>query len=382
MEGLGRQAIRTGYVTIGQPTLMNQLAVAALAAMMIAHAAPAVAHPVPFSYVDLHLQPGSFDAVIVAHIFDVGHDLNVDPADRLLDPSFLDGERARIVALLSARLHLVADATALEASSWSRVEPLVDRQSVRVSARYALTGPPGTLVLDTRLFPYDAAHQTFVNVYENDVLTLQAILDPVKTRLEYFSGSREGTLAVFQRFVPSGIRHIALGPDHLLFLLGVLLLGGSRRQLTWLAGGFAAGNAVAFALTVLSLLHLPPRIIEPAVALSVVYVGADNLMVRGGRDMRVWIATAFGLIHGFWFANGLREMDLPARAFRWSLASFDIGIEVGHIVVILTLGLMVAALRTRSPKAARGLAYIGSALVIVAGAYLFVQRVFFPGGIV
>jgi hypothetical protein len=60
-------------------------------------------------------------------------------------------------------------------------------------------------------------------------------------------------------------------------------------------------------------------------------------MVRGGRDMRVWIATAFGLIHGFWFANGLREMDLPARAFRWSLASFDLGVEVAQILTSLRL---------------------------------------------
>jgi hydrogenase/urease accessory protein HupE len=187
---------------------------------------------------------------------------------------------------------------------------------------------------------------------------------------------------VGRRFVPSGIRHIVFGPDHLLFLLGVLLLGGSMRQFGWLAGGFAAGNAAAFALTLLSLLHPPPRIIEPAVALGIVYIGADNLMVRGGRDMRVWIAAAFGLIHGFWFANGLREMDLPARAFRWSLASFDIGVEVAQILIILTVGAAVAILRKRSPEASQRVIYVGSAVVIVAGVYLFVQRVFFPGGIV
>jgi hydrogenase/urease accessory protein HupE len=232
------------------------------------------------------------------------------------------------------------------------------------------------------MFPYDTAHQTFVNVYEGDQLTLQAILDVAKTRLDYYSGSREGALAVGRRFIPAGLRHIWLGPDHLLFLLGVLLLGGTMRQLAWLAGGLAAGNAAAFVLTLLSFLHPAPRLIEPAVALSIIYIGADNLMVRGGRDMRLWIATAFGLIHGFWFANGLREMDLPARAFRWSLASFDIGVEVAQILTILTVGAAIAALRRRSPAAASGLVYVGSAAVIVAGIYLFVQRVFFPGGIV
>src|SRR5204863_142318 len=158
-------------------------------------------------------------------------------------------------------------------------------------------------------------------------------------------------------------------------LLGLLLMGGSMCQLAWLAGGFAAGNAAAFALTVLSLLHPPPRIIEPAVALSIIYIGADNLMVRGGRDMRVWIATAFGLIHGFWFANGLREMDLPARAFRWSLASFDVGVEAAQILIILSVGIGLAALRKQSPNASRAVIYAGSVLVIIGGVYLFVQRV-------
>ena len=98
--------------------------------------------------------------------------------------------------------------------------------------------------------------------------------------------------------------------------------------------------------------------------------------------MRVWIAGAFGLIHGFWFANGLREMDLPVRAFAWSLASFDIGVEVAQILTILTVGAAIALLKYRSPEAAGRLAHVGSAAVVLVGIYLFVQRVFFPGGIV
>src|SRR5438105_3297090 len=113
--------------------------------------------------------------------------------------------------------------------------------AVRISARYAVSGAPGIFSVNARLFPYDPAHQTFVNVYEADTLTLQAILDVAKTRLDYYSGSRQGVLAVARRFIPSGIRHIAFGPDHWLFLIGVLLLGGSPRQLGRLAGGFVAG---------------------------------------------------------------------------------------------------------------------------------------------
>jgi len=361
---------------------MQRLVLAAAIAAFVAHAAPASAHPVPFSYLDVHLQPGSVELLIVVHMFDAGHDLQVDPADRLLDPQFLATKQDAIVALLAPRIHLAGDGIPLVPVSWSAAEPLPDRQSVRLRAQYEVKGTPGTYTVDTRMFPYDTAHQTFVNVYEGDMLTLQAILDIAKTRLDYYSGSRQGVVAVARRFIPAGLRHVWLGPDHLLFLLGVLLLGGTMRQLVLLTAGFAAGNAIAFALILLSLLRPAPRLIEPAIALSIVYVGADNLMVRGGRDMRVWIAAAFGLIHGFWFANGLREMDLPASAFRWSLTSFDIGVEVAQILTILTVGAAVAALRHRFPEAGRRLVAAGSAAVIAAGIYLFVQRVFFPGGIV
>src|SRR5262245_38554953 len=252
---------------------MQRLVFAAAIAAFFTQAAPASAHPVPFSYLDLHLEPGIVELSIVVHMFDVGHDLQIDPADRLLDSAFLATKQDALVALLAPRIHLAADGTPLLPVSWSAAEPLPERQSVRIRVRYDVPGAPGTYTLDTRMFPYDTAHQTFVNVYEGDLLTLQSILDAGKTRLDYYSGSREGVSAVARRFFPAGLRHVWLGLDHVMFLLGVLLLGGSVRQLTWLAVGFIAGNAVAFGLVLLSLLHPAPRLIAPGVALIVGYLG-------------------------------------------------------------------------------------------------------------
>jgi HupE / UreJ protein len=121
-------------------------------------------------------------------------------------------------------------------------------------------------------------------------------------------------------------------------------------------------------------------VIEPAIALSIVYVGIDNLMVRGGRDMRAWIAFAFGFIHGFGFANVLREMDLPPRALGWSLFSFNLGVEVGQVIVVVAVASLLAVVRKRSETAGKRLAVVGSWVVIAAGAFWFVERVFFPGG--
>jgi len=245
------------------------------------------------------------------------------------------------------------------------------------------------------LFPYDPNHQTFLNVYdlsrrsaaeigsakaESDALT-QAILDRGRTRFEYFAGSTQGAFAVIRRFVPAGVHHILIGPDHLLFLIGLLLLGGSIRQLAVIVTAFTIAHSITLSLAALNIVTPPARIIEPAIALSIVYVGADNLLIRGGRDVRAWIAFAFGFIHGFGFANVLREMDLPARALGWSLFSFNVGVEIGQLLVVVAVASALAALRSRSEAAGRQLAVAGSVVVMAAGAFWFIQRVFFPGGI-
>jgi hydrogenase/urease accessory protein HupE len=230
------------------------------------------------------------------------------------------------------------------------------------------------------MFPYDPQHQTFINVYEGEDLTSQAILDASRSQFEYFAGTRQGTFAVIQRFVPSGVHHILIGPDHLLFLVGLLLLGGSIKQLIAVVTAFTIAHSITLSLAALNIVTPPAHVVEPAIALSIVYIGADNLMVHGGRDVRAWIAFAFGLIHGFGFANVLREMDLPSRALGWSLFSFNLGVEIGQVFVVVAVASALSALRARSETAGRRLAIAGSIVVIAAGTYWFIQRVFFPGG--
>jgi hydrogenase/urease accessory protein HupE len=354
---------------------------AALAALVLAVicAAPANAHPAPFSYVDLRIQPNTIDGIVVAHIFDVAHDLNIANSERLLDPVFAEQQSRAFAELIAPRLTVSADGKTLD-PQWSTLDVIPDRQSVRLHVRYRVDGMPGAVTVDAALFPYDPVHQTFLNVYEGDALT-QAILDRGRTRFEYFAGSRQGVWAVVKKFLPAGIHHILIGPDHLLFLVGLLLMGGSFRQLTVVVTSFTIAHSITLSLAALNLVTPPPRIIEPAIALSIVYVGADNLLVRGGRDVRAWIAFTFGFIHGFGFANVLREMDLPPRALGWSLFSFNAGVEVGQLLVVVAVASALAALRARSEAAGRQLAFAGSLVVIAAGTFWFIQRVFFPAGI-
>jgi hydrogenase/urease accessory protein HupE len=333
------------------------------------------AHPAPFSYVDVTIGERQVDVALVAHVFDVAHELGVQPPEILLDAKQLAALGDEIVARLLPRFGLAADGRSLSCRP-SASEALPDRRAVRLRLACDGEGPAGVLRVQAALFPYDPAHQTFLNVYERGALQSQSILDREHPVAEYFTGTRQGVRAVVRRFLPAGVHHILIGPDHLLFLVGLLLLGGSVRQLAWMVTAFTAAHSLTLSIAALALATPPARIVEPAIALSIVYVGIDNLLVKNGRDVRAWIALGFGLVHGFGFASVLREMDLPRRALGWSLFSFNFGVEIGQLLVVLAVAFALALLRARSERAGRRLAVVGSVVVAVAGSFWFVQRVF------
>ena len=351
-----------------------------LAAVCLLPAKPAAAHPIPFSYLDLRIDGDAIEASLVAHMIDLAHELGIEQPERLLIPDVARRQADAISRILGPRLQIAVGDQVLT-PVWSDPEVLRDRQSVRLFFRYALDGIPGRLDVTAELFPYDPKHQTFLNVYEDGSLRTQAILDVGQPRTEYFTGTWQGTGAVIGKFVPQGFHHILIGPDHILFLVGLLLLGGTLRQLLLVVTAFTLAHSITLSLAVLNFFNPPAHLIEPAIALSIVCVGADNLLVAGGRDMRAWIALGFGLIHGFGFASVLQAMALPPRDIAWSLVSFNVGVELGQLAIVVVAAWLLASLRQWSATAGRRLVVGGSVVVIAAGAFWFVERVFFPGGI-
>jgi hypothetical protein len=342
---------------------------------VIACARSAAAHPTPFSYIDLVLRVDRIDGSVVVHIYDAAHDLGVVSPDRLLDPAVLETSRVALETLLSTRLGITTEGRPL-VPEWTGAEPLPEQQGVRLRFRLPVAHP-GSLVLRPIVFPYDPLHQTFVNVYENDALRQQFSFSGQNGPRTYYAGTRQGVVAVMRTFVPSGIHHILIGPDHILFLIGLLLLGGTWKALLRIVTAFTIGHSITLSLAALGMVSPPARLIEPAIALSIVFVGVDNLVRGRGSDVRAWIALVFGLVHGFGFASVLREFGLPREALGWSLLGFNVGVEMGQLAIVLVVAALLAAVRRQSDALSFRVAYAGSIVVVAAGSYWFVERVFF-----
>jgi hydrogenase/urease accessory protein HupE len=333
-------------------------------------------HPAPFSYLDVHIGGNGLSGRLVIHDLDVAHELNVDDPARLADAAYLEQLSPAITVLLAPRLRLAIDGRTIP---WSvtGVTAVNGQDAVELLWRAPATGATGKLTIAAHLFPYDVNHQTFVNVYESGTLARQEVLGGDRKSVDFYTGTRQGLLAVFSTFTASGIHHIAIGPDHILFIIGLLLLGGSLPKLLAIVTAFTVGHSITLALATLQIVDPPARIIEPAIALSIVYVGADNLLTgTKGRDVRAWVALLFGLVHGFGFASVLRDAGLPNRALGMSLFSFNLGVEIGQAIIVLIVASALAVIRRRNATLARHIVTVGSVGVMMAGAFWFVERVF------
>lgn len=191
-------------------------------------------------------------------------------------------------------------------------------------------------------------------------------------------------------FLLEGLRHIVTGYDHVLFLLCLLLPAVLRRQdgrwkpvdsarqalgpVLGVVTLFTLAHSITLVLAALDIVSLSPRLIEPAIAGTIIIAAADNLRPVFGR-FRYLITFIFGMVHGFGFAGALKEVSLPPIEFAWALLKFNLGIEGGQLVIVVIAVPLLFMLR-RWKGYPRWILQAGStAAVILAGAW-FLERVF------
>lgn len=202
-------------------------------------------------------------------------------------------------------------------------------------------------------------------------LTEGAATDPIPVS----GGVKQSALAVFWNYLVIGFTHILpKGLDHILFVVGLFLLSSRLRPLVFQVTSFTLAHTITLALAATGVVDLSPAIVEPLIALSIVYVCVENILTDKLQRWRPMIVFGFGLLHGLGFAGVLSEVGISPTYFITALVAFNLGVELGQITVIVGCFLLVGFWFRSKPWYRSLITIPASAVIAVIGAYWFVQR--------
>ena len=191
-------------------------------------------------------------------------------------------------------------------------------------------------------------------------------------------GQSEGALDTFVRYVPVGIEHIVpLGLDHILFVLGLFFLAARLKPLMWQVSAFTLAHTVTLALGATGAVTVNPSVVEPLIALSIVYVAVENIFTDGLSRWRPVLIFAFGLLHGLGFSTVLGVYGIPEDQFLSALIGFNIGVELGQLIVI-AVAFALVGYWFRDKTWYRSVITIPASLgIVIIGAYWVLERTIF-----
>jgi hydrogenase/urease accessory protein HupE len=299
--------------------------------------------------------------------------------DGELAPDELSAGTSAITRAIVGGVDVTGDGAACR-GALQRAWLLEGENGVVVTARYTCPSKPRRLAIAWSLFGpggLTAGHRQVASLSAAGK-TESTVLDGAHaTWSRDLAGDSSGAAGIAWSMLKLGFEHILTGYDHLVFLVGLIIVGGTVRSLLGVVTAFTVAHSVTLALAALGVLSPSPRLVEPAIALSIAYVGVENLFVKDAS--RRWrITFPFGLVHGFGFAGALREIALPHAQVPIALVSFNVGVEIGQMAVLaVALPLTLAA--RRAPQFGDRGARAVSSTIALAGAVLFVARLFASG---
>lgn len=242
-------------------------------------------------------------------------------------------------------------------------------------ARGTLNQPISEIELICLLPEITDPQHTNLAMVQHGERVAQAVLTLEKPRFKLELGGARSVFSQFSQFTRLGVEHIFTGYDHMLFLLALLIVSTTLLGLVKIVSSFTVAHSLTLALATFGVISLPSRFIEAAIALSICYVAAENLIVKEVRKR--WVLTSFfGLIHGFGFSNVLREMELPRESLATALFSFNLGVELGQIILVALAFPAVLWVGRRNDLRPR-IVLATSSVVAMFGSYWLVLRLFF-----
>jgi hydrogenase/urease accessory protein HupE len=183
------------------------------------------------------------------------------------------------------------------------------------------------------------------------------------------------TWQIMRKFGEAGVEHIVTGYDHICFLLALILWAHRVLPVVKIVTAFTVSHSITLSLAALDIFELPTNLTESLIAASIIFVALENFYSRNvdGR----WIVTfLFGFIHGFGFASGLKELNVQQTTIVPALASFNIGVELGQIgVVLIVLPILLYIDRHTKGKRHAMLVYAGSTIIALFGLYWLLERI-------
>ncbi len=179
-------------------------------------------------------------------------------------------------------------------------------------------------------------------------------------------------------YLKQGYIHILpLGFDHILFVLSLFLLSPKLKPVLWQATAFTVAHSVTLGLAMYHLITPPAHIIEPLIAISIVYVALENIFSPRLKSSRIGVVFLFGLVHGMGFAGALGQLGLPKDSYLLSLIMFNVGVELGQLTVILTAYFLLSKWFGDKPYYRKYIVIPLSILIALIASFWTIQRLFF-----
>lgn len=179
-------------------------------------------------------------------------------------------------------------------------------------------------------------------------------------------------------YIGLGFNHIVPeGLDHILFVVGLCLLSNKIKVILWQATAFTMAHSITLAMSMKNIIVAPSAVVEPIIALSILFVAVENLLLTELKPWRILLVFMFGLVHGLGFASSLNEIGLPRNNFLTSILSFNVGVELGQITIILAVFLLIVLPFGKKAMYRKLVVFPLSILIGLTAFYWTVQRVFF-----
>ena len=316
----------------------------------------------------IEVNGNNLDYELKLDLTELGHSMNKEMDNQQLFDTKI------VQDYINSHIELYSDSVKVEGTiEKTDVEMINDRQFAVINLNYKLENKPEKLVLDYNIFMDDSdpSHANYATI-KLDGKQQESVLSYETRELAI------GEVTFMQsatQFLLLGLEHIFTGYDHILFVISLLFGAKTFKNILSLVTAFTVAHSITLILATLDIVQLPGRFIESAIALSIIYVALINIFNPDSKH-QPWLAFGFGLIHGFGFAGILSEMRLDGSQLATSLLSFNIGIEIGQLIIVSLVFPIILWLKKFTFKPVKWVIPGTSVAILAFGLIWFIERAF------